>query len=201
MNNDESKFWEILVQIPKYDKEGNIIPRESMSSGGARNAAGQIIAQYGNPRIPEPTNTPEAARNFNKGLSREYDARRGREDAAEERRRKNNAAFAMIVGDVVVKPIIEQFIIPLADEWLYTKVLPGCEQLARRWLHSRRSQSEVPRESGDAPKLTATTVAPLASSQYKTAHMTKISTEQEDREDGPIVEVIQLDEYQNRRSA
>lgn len=201
MNTDKSKFRKVLVDVAEYDKDGNPIPLDSLSSGGARNADGSLIIQYRNPRLPEPANEPEINPEFDEWLNREYDARRRREEAAEERRRKDNAEIAMFVVDEFVKPFMKKVIIPRATELLHTKVLPGGKRLAQRWLRPKRSQPEVPHESGDAPEFAAETANPPATSQHITDHTAGISTAHEGGEDTPLADVLQIDEYQNRRSA
>lgn len=110
-------------------------------------------------------------------------------------------------------PLIERVIIPQATKlWdtkvlpggkrLWdTKVLPGGKRLAQRLLRRKRSQAEVPDVSGDTPEFAAETANPLATSQHNTDHTTEISTVQEGSEDTPLADVIQIDEFQNRRSA
>jgi len=212
MNSYKSGVQEVLVDVPKYDKDGNPIPFHLLSSGGARNADGSFIAQYRNPRPPEPANEPEVDRKFH-----EYNARRRREEAAEERRRKEDRDFirdlATIVADKVVTPLIEKVIVPRATELWDTKVLPegkrlwdskvrpGGKRLGQRVLRRKISQAEVPDVSGDTPEFAAETANPLATSQHNTDHTTEISTVQEGGEDSPLADVIQMDEYQNRRSA
>lgn len=34
MNSDKSKFRKVLVDVAEYDKDGNPIPLDSLSSGG-----------------------------------------------------------------------------------------------------------------------------------------------------------------------
>jgi hypothetical protein len=192
MNSDKSEVQEVLVDVPKHDRYGNPISPDSWSSGGPRNTKGYLIAQYKNPRSPESANEPE----FVERLSREYEARRRREEEAEERRRKEYAR-AQFVFENVVKP----YVIPFAKKLWDTKVLPGGKRLAQRWLRPKRSQTELPHESGDTPEFAAETANPLATSQHNTDHTTEISTAQGSGEDTPLADVIQIDEYQNRRSA
>lgn len=194
MNNDKSEVQEVLVDIPKHDKDGNPISPDSWSSGGARNANGYFIAQYLNPRPPKPAATaPE--------VDRENDARRWREEEAKERRRKENVELAMLVIDKYVIPFTKTVIIPWATELWDTKVLPGGKRLAQRWLRPKRSQPEVPHVSGDTPEFAAETANPLATSQHNADHTTEMSTVQESGEDSPLADVIQIDDYQDRRSA
>jgi hypothetical protein len=199
MNSDKSEVQAVLVDVPKYDKDGNLIPLESWSSGGARNTNGALIALYDNPRVPEPANEPE----FDERLNREYDTRRRHEEDAEERRRKEYAERVQFVHDVrlVYDNVLKPYVIPLAKKLWDTKVLPGGKRLAQRWLRPKRSQPEVPHVSGDTPEFAAETANPLATSQLNTDHTTEMSTDQAGGEDSPLADVIQMDEYQDRRSA
>lgn len=194
MNNDKSKFREVLVDVAEYDKDGNPIPLDSLSSGGARNADGSLITQYRNPRLPEPANRPEINPEFDEWLNREHDARLRREEEAEDRRVKEYAEIANLVFDNLVKPYAQQVVIPRATELWNAKVLPGGKRLAQRWLRPKRSQPEVPHESGDTPEFGAETAKPLAA-QHNTDHTFEITAVQSGGEDIPLVGVIQIDEY------
>lgn len=194
MNSDKSKFREVLVDVAEYDKDGNVIPLDSLSSGGARNADGSLITQYRNPRLPEPANEPEANREFDEWLNREHDARLRREEEAEDRRRKEYAELANLVFDNLVKPYAQQVVIPRATELWNAKVLPGGKRLAQRWLRPKRSQPEVPHVSGDAPKFEAEPAKPLTT-EPKTDPTFETSEVQSGGEDIPLVGVIQTDEY------
>lgn len=112
--------------------------------------------------------------------------------------------------DEFVKPYMKQTLIPRATElWdtkgspLWdTKVLPGGKRLAQRLLSPKRSQPEVAPVGGDATEFAAESANGLATSHHKTDHNVEISAVHEgDDEDTPLAEVIQIDEYQNRRSA
>jgi hypothetical protein len=201
MNSDKSNFREVLVDVAEYDKDGNPIPLDSLSSGGARNADGSLITQYRNPRLPGPANEPEVNPEFAEWLNREYDARRRSEEAAEERRRKDNAEIAMFVIDEFVTPFVKKVIIPRASELLHTKVLPGGKRLAQRWIRPKGNQPEVPHESGDAPESAAETANPAATSRHIVDNTSGISTAHDGGEDTPLADVIQINKNQNRRSA
>lgn len=193
MNRDQSEFQEVLVDVPKRDKDGNPISPDSWSSGGARDSNGRVIAQYLNPRPPKSAGEPK--------VDCENSARRWREEEANERRRKENVELAMLVIDKYVIPVTKTVIIPWAIELWDTKVLPGGKRLAQRVLRPKKSPPEVPHESGDMPEFAAGTANPLSTSQHNTDHTTEISTAQGGGEDTPLADVIQIDEYQNRRSA
>jgi hypothetical protein len=55
--------------------------------------------------------------------------------------------------------------------------------------------------NGDTPEFAAETANPLATSQHSTDHTVEISTVQEAVEDTAVADVIQIDKYQDRRSA
>jgi hypothetical protein len=193
MNSDKSKFREVLVDVAEYDKDGNPIPLDSLSSGGARNADGSLITQYRNPRLPEPANEPEINPEFDEWLNREHDARLRREEEAEDRRRKEYAEIANLVFDNFVKPYAQQVVIPRASELWNTKILPGGKRLGQRWLRPKRRQPEVPHVSGDTPEFAAETAKPLA--KHNTDHTIEISAVLSGDEDTPLVGVIQTDEH------
>lgn len=188
MNSDKSKFREVLVDVAEYDKDGNPIPLDSLSSGGARNADGSLITQYRNPRLPEPANEPEINPEFDEWLNREHDARLRREEEAEDRRRKEYAEIANLVFDNFVKPYAQQVVIPRTTELWNTKVLPGGKRLAQRWLRPKKSQPEVPHVSGDTPESAAET-ASLATT-HNTDPTVEITAVQSGGEDTPLVGVI-----------
>ncbi|MCD5341740.1 hypothetical protein LR392_05800 [Arthrobacter sp. AK04] len=193
MNSDKSKFREVLVDVAEYDKDGNVIPFDSLSSGGARNADGSLITQYRNPRLPEPADEPETNPEFDEWLNREYDARRRREEEAEDRRVKEYAEIANLVVDNFVKPYAQQVVIPRATELWNTKVLPGGKRLAQRWIRPKRSQPEVAHVSGDTPEFAVETAKPLAT-KHNIDHTVEVSAVQSGAEDTPLVGVI-IDEY------
>lgn len=215
MNNHKSEFQEVLVDIPKHDKDGNPICPCSLSSGGARNAKGFLIAQYLNPRPPELAK-PAVDSEFDERRSREYEASCRRTEAAEERRRKEHDDFlrdvAIIIGDTVVTPLIERVIIPEATKLWDTKIVPGGKllwdtkvqpggkRLAQRFLRPQMSQAEALAVNGDTPEFATETANPLAISTHNT-DTTGTSTVQEGGEDSPLADVIQMNGYQNRRSA
>lgn len=213
MNSDKSDVYEVLVDVPKHDKDGNPISFDSLSSGGARSAGGSIIAQYCNPRVPEPANVPESDREFDERLSREYDARRRREydarrrreEEAEERRRKEleDLAYELltIFVDKFVIPFTKEVIVPSVTELWGTKLKPEGKRHAQRLLRPKMSRPEVPQASGDTLEVADEIADPLATSQKITDHTTEISTVQEGSEDTPLADVIQIGEFQNRRSA
>ncbi|KQN88980.1 hypothetical protein [Arthrobacter sp. Leaf69] len=208
MNDDKSEVQEVLVDIPKYDKDGNPVTLDSLSSGGARNAAGFLQVQYRNPRIPEAANEPEFDRDFEESLRREYDARRRREEIAEERARKEYARLQFVYDNVVRPYVIPRVaelwdtqVLPAGKRLWDTKMLPGGKRLAQRWLRPKRSQSEAPGGSEDSSEFGAENANPLATSTYNTDHTAEISTVQEGGDDAPLADVIQIDEFQNRRSA
>lgn len=202
MNSDKSDVQEVLVDVPKYDKDGHPISLDSLSSGGARKPGGSIIVQYRNPRLPKSANEHEVDRDFNKLARRNSHALRRREEEAEERRRRDRAErAARFVLDNVAKPLVQQFVIPLVTELWDTKVLPEGKRRAQCLLRPKMSQSEVPHESVDAPEFAVATATPLATSQQSTDHTSEISTVQERGEDTPLADVIQMDDYKKRRSA
>lgn len=182
MNSDKSDIYEVLVDVPKHDKYGNPISFDSLSSGGARSVGGSIIAQYCNPRVPEPANVPESDREFDERLSREYDARRSYEDEArrrreeeeKERRRKEHEDVAykllVIVADKFVIPFMEEVIVSRATELWATKVKPEGKRLAQRLLRPKMSQPEVPQVSGDTLEVADEITILLATSQNITDH-------------------------------
>src|SRR6476660_3336853 len=123
MKKDKSKFREVLVDVAEYDKDGNPISFDSLSSGGARNADGSLITQYRNPRLPEPANEPEVDPEFDEWLNREHEARVRREKEAEDLLIKEYAELANLFLDNFVKPYARQVVIPRATELWNTKVL------------------------------------------------------------------------------
>ncbi|WP_022883368.1 hypothetical protein [Glaciibacter superstes] len=167
-----------------------------MSSGGARNTDGSLIAHYRNPRLPETANEPE--------VDRANDALRRREVDAEERRRKENEDLAReiltIVVDKLLVPFTQKVIVPWATVLWDTKLKPEGKRLAQRLLHPKMSQPEAQQVSSDTTGLAAEIADPLTISQRTTDHA-EIRPVQERSEDTALAEVIQMDDYQNRRSA
>lgn len=194
MNSDESEFQEVLVDVPKRDKDGNPISFDSLGPGGARNDDGRIKVQYRNPRRPKPAEAPRAEERTNQ----ENDARRRREEEAEERRRQQDFDRKMLLFDKYVVPFAKNYLIPGAimlwdtkgrPLW-DTKVAPGGKRLAQRLFRPKMSEPKAPTVNEDASEFAAETVNPLATSQHMSAD-----------QDGSVADVIQIDKYQVRRSA
>jgi hypothetical protein len=199
MNSDESEFQEVLVDVPKRDKDGNPISFDSLGPGGARNDNGTLKAQYRNPRRPKPADEPRA----DERTSHENDARRRREEEeAEERRRQQDFDRTLLLIDKYVIPFTKNYLIPGATKlWdtkgrpLWdTKVVPGGKRLAQRLFRPKMSEPEVPTVNDDASEFAAETANPLATFQHRSA-------DQEAVEDTAVADVIQIDKYQDRRSA
>lgn len=205
MNIDNSEFQEVLVDVPKHDKDGNPISFDSLGPGGARNDDGTLKVQYRNPRRPKPANQPRA----DERSSRENDARRRREEEAEERRRQQNFDRTLLLIDKYVIPLTKNYLIPGATKlWdtkgrpLWdTKVVPGGKRLAQRLFRPKLSEPEVPTVNGDAPEFAAETANPPAAFRHSTNHTVEMSAEKEAVEDTAVADVIQIDKYQDRRSA
>lgn len=205
MNSYKTAVHHVLVDIPKYDNEGNIIPLDFLSSGGARNPDGSFIAQYRNPRLAEPSNNPKVEGEF---LNREDNARRWRDEAAKERRRRETEDFirdlAIIVIDRAATPLMEKVIIPRAVELWEAKVLPeskrlwenkvqpGGKRLAQRFLRPKTGQADIQEGNGDASGV---------ETAFAVSDSSEISIVQEGFENSPLADVIQMDGYHNRRSA
>ncbi|WJH25419.1 hypothetical protein [Pseudarthrobacter defluvii] len=192
MSSDKSKFRQVLVDVAQYDKDGNFIPLDSLSSGGARNADGSLITQYRNPRLVEPANEPEADREFDEWLNREHEARLRRQEEAEELRHKEYAEIANLVVDNLVIPFAQNVVIPQAKELWRSKVLPGGKQLVRRWHRTKRGQLEVPLVTEDATQLAAETRTPLGTGP-STDQNAGSADVQSGGEDVPLVGVIVTD--------
>lgn len=201
MNSDESEFQEVLVDVPKRDKDGNPISFDSLGPGGARNKDGTLKAQYKNPRRPKPANEPQ----FDARTSRENDARRRREEEAEERRRQQDFDRKLLLIDKYVIPFAENYLIPAAAKVWDTKgrplwdakVVPGGKRLAKRLFRSKKSEQEVPTAAAHSPRFAAET----DNAQHGADHTVEMSADQAAVEDTAVADVIRIDKYQDRRSA
>ena len=63
------------------------------------------------------------------------------------------------------------------------------------------SEPEVPTVNGDAPEFAAETANPPAAFRHSTNHIVEMSAEKEAVEDTAVADVIQIDKYQDCRSA
>ncbi|MCQ1985998.1 hypothetical protein [Arthrobacter sp. zg-Y844] len=204
MNSDKSEFQEVLVDVPKYDKNRKPIRPESFSSGGARNADGTLIAQYSNPRVPKLANEPAS----DERTSCEDDVRRRRAEVAEERRREEDFEHFLVLMDKYLIPFTKNYLLPAAAKlWetkgrpLWdTKVLPGGKRLAQQLFRPNLSEPEGTTANVGTPGSAAETTKPLAA-QHSTDDAVETSRVQEAVEDTAVADVIQIDKYQDRRSA
>ncbi|MDH6236266.1 hypothetical protein [Cryobacterium sp. CG_9.6] len=200
MNTDKSKFWQVQVDMPKNDKDGNAISPDSWSSGGARNADGSLIMQYSNPRVLGSAGEPQSDRGFDERSSRKNSALRRREYDAEERRREDNRVMAGFLRDEIVIPLMRNVLLPAAAKWWDTTLRPEGKRFAQRVFRPKSGSPESSQESGDTT-IAADAADSLATSRPVTDHLTEASAVQEHIAGAAIAEVIQIDQYQNRRSA
>lgn len=187
--SDKSKFRQVLVDVAEYDKDGNPIPLDSLSSGGARNADGSLITQYRNPRLLEPANEPAADPEFDEWLNREHEARLRREEEAEDRRRKENAEIASLVVENLIIPFAKNVVVPRARNLWNAKVLPGGKQLAQRLLRPKDTLPELPHVGEDASQVGAE-AKKLAGTDTNGGQVPEIADVQSDAEEVPLVGVI-----------
>ncbi|MBG6184695.1 hypothetical protein IWX65_002673 [Arthrobacter sp. CAN_A214] len=199
MESDKQEYREVLVDVPVRDKNGNPIPFDSLSSGGARNEDGSLIVHYSNPRPPESGKQPEVDREFDEQLNRDYDARRRREEKEEEHRNRETAEFfSRLFNTYVLDPLMQEIILPRAAQLWDTKVLPAVKRLARHRPPVKPKQPKVTQVSGDTPEATVDTANPPATMPRTTSGTTEVPPT---RKDTPLADVIHMDDYQNRRSA
>lgn len=199
MESDKQEYREVLVDVPVRDKNGNPIPFDSLSSGGARNEDGSLIVHYSNPRSPESGKQPAVDRDFDEQLNRDYDARRRREEENEERRNREIAdVFGRLLSTFVLDPLIQGIILPGAAKLWDTKVLPGVKRLAQHRPRMKPKHPKVTQVSGGTPESRFDIANPPT-----TMHRTASSTTEAPPtgEDAPFADVIHMDDYQNRRSA
>lgn len=203
MNSDKSEFQEVLVDVPKYDKDRKPIRPESFSSGGARNADGTLIAQYSNPRVPKPANEPESdERTIRENVVR------SRAEAAEERRREEDFERFQVLMEKYLIPFTKNYLLPGATKlWdtkgrpLWdTKVLPGGKRLAQQLFRPKMSEPKGPTANVGTPESAAETTEQTAA-QHSKDDAVETSPVQEAVEDTALADVIQIDKYQDRRSA
>jgi hypothetical protein len=177
----------VLVDVAVHDKNGDVISDDLLSSGGARRPNGSLITHYSNPRIPEPAPTETAAeRNFDETLQRESQARRRREGEAAE------AARERLLNEVSagVNSFLEQVVYPKVNLWWKTR---GPDDLKRagRWLAARLRRDRA--VEAPLPSQGPATEGPQASSEDASRAVEQPAA--------AIADIVQIDEYRDRRSA
>lgn len=201
MNSDKPKFYEVLVDVPAYNKDGKPIPFDTLSSGGARNADGSLMAQYRNPRLARMSKWPNVDPYFADRSDRDDDGRHRRQEAAEDLRRQVSAAGKRFLVDAVLMPLIMEVALPTATELIRTEVLPRCQRLAQRKHHLMRERHEVPFQSGDTTNFGTQAASHRVVHEDKSNHSAELSELPQCNDDTFLAEVLQFSEYQNRRAA
>ena len=200
MNKDMMKVRQVIVDVPVYDKNGGLIAEERLSSGGAREPGGALIAQYRNPRPMTSVGKPDMNRELDGGLNREYDEdRRRREEArakAEHDRRVESTSR-------LVASLLEDFVFPIARAWWVTRGPDDLKALGR-WVTSpfQRHQKDGsggsgnvrPYENSPADGVTAQAEDDLPEAAEANARLSGVTEDE-------IAPVVALDDYRARRSA
>lgn len=205
MQPEDLEVQHLRVTIAKYDKQGNPISPDAYSSGGARNPDGTFIAQYDNPQLVEPAKGPDIESEFDEQERRRSGARRRREEEDAEHRRQQNQDLAEAAVRLAIekwlKPFVREKVLPKATELMETKVLPGGKRLAERLFRSGESRNEGRRVSGDTAEVATDTVTRSSVSRPNWKPVTDDSGIRMGGVGSPHADVIQMSEYQDRRSA